>query len=84
MESLLVPLLSAAIGWAIRHFGILAPAGAAPQSRPQSGGTVSPSGAQADLPSLIQSLVSQEVQKGVAYLESRLLPPSPSPASPQS
>lgn len=72
MEALLVPLLSAVIGWSLRHFGIIAPAEASPQTRTQTGGVVPPAGIPSGLPSMIQAVVGQEVKKVIAYLESRL------------
>lgn len=72
LESLVFMAVSAGIGWVARHYGLGAPANAPPLARPQSGGAVLPPAAQADLPSLIASIVSEEVKKGIAYLESRL------------
>jgi hypothetical protein len=83
METLLVPLISAAIGWAIRHFSVIAPAISTPQTSPAGAGTVPAPSALQDLPSLIASIVSQEVQKGLARLEARLAPVAPSPFKPQ-
>lgn len=83
IETLLLPLLSGAIGWALRHYGVVAPAVQTPQSRQGAGGTVPPGPAQADLPSMIQSVVEVEVKKGIAYLISRLSPAVPVPSSPQ-
>jgi hypothetical protein len=79
----MVPLLSAAIGWCLRHFNVIAPADSTPQTRPQGGGVVSPPAVPADLPSMIGSIVSEEVRKGVVYLEGRLLPGQPARAVPQ-
>lgn len=83
IETLLLPLLSGAIGWALRHYGVLAPAVQAPQSRPAAGGTVPLGPAQADLPSMIASVVGVEIKKGIAYLESRLFPAAPVSPPPQ-
>lgn len=76
MESLFVPLLSAAIGWAIRHYGLIGPATPLPQSRQGAGGTVLPGPALADLPSMIASVVETAIEKALA----KYLPP-PAPTS---
>lgn len=83
LETILLPLISAILGWAARHYGIVAPSSTAPQTHPAGGGAVSPPPVMARLEPLIQSVVSAEVQKGIAYLECRLFPPSPSVPLPQ-
>lgn len=83
IESLLIPLLSAAIGWTLRHYGVIAPAPQAPQTRPAAGGTVSPVPAQGDIREFLRMVVQEEMQKGLAYLTGKLAPQSPATASPQ-
>lgn len=83
IETLLLPLLSGAIGWALRHYGIIAPTVPSPQSRQGAGGTVPPGPAQADVSALIRQLVQVEMEKAVAALEKRLLPTVPAPSAPQ-
>lgn len=83
IETLLLPLLSGVIGWALRHYGIVDPTAQTPQSRPGAGGT-SPSGpVQADVSTAIRELVRVEMEKAVAALEKRLLPTVPVPSAPQ-
>lgn len=83
IEGLLIPLLSAAIGWTLRHYGVIAPGTQAPQTRPATGGTVSPAPAQGDIREFLRMVVQEEMQKGIAYLTGRLSPQLPSTASPQ-
>lgn len=83
VETLLFAALSAAAGWVARHYGVLAPVQGTPQPSQGAGGTSSPGPVEADLPSMIASIVSEEVRKGVARLEAKLLPASPSASSPQ-
>lgn len=84
IETLLLPLLSGAIGWALRHYGIVDPTAQTPQSRQGAGGAVLPGPAQASLSTEIQAFVKAEVEKAVAGLMARLLPTMPAPAAPQS
>jgi len=79
LEQIAIYLLVAGAGWAARHYGFGLPATGAPQTRPESGGTVSPSPASSDLPSMIESIVDSVVKRAVERLESRL----PLPQSPQ-
>ena len=72
LESLVFMAVSAGIGWFSRHYGLFVPANAPPLALPGNGGAVPPSPVQADLPSMIGSVVSEEMRKGIAYLESRL------------
>lgn len=83
VETLVIAALSAIIGWVARHYGVLAPVSNPPQPRQGAGGNSLPGPAQADLPGLITTIVSSEVQKGVAYLEGRLLPRPAAVNSPQ-
>lgn len=83
IETLLLPLLSATIGWALRHYGIVAPAVQTPQSRPGAVGTVPTGPAQANVSMEIQAFIRAEMEKAVAALERRLLPTVPAPAAPQ-
>lgn len=61
IESLLIPLVSVAIGWTLRHYGVIAPGAQAPQTRPASGGTVSPVPAQGDIREYLRMVVQEEV-----------------------
>ena len=83
VETLLFAALSAAAGWVARHYGVLAPVQGSPQPSQGAGGTSPPGPVEADLPSMIASVVSVEVRKGIAYLESRLPPASPPAPAPQ-
>ena len=80
---ILFALGSAAAGWALRHWGILAPSQGAPQPSRVGPATGPVLPGEADLKGLLRSLIAEEVQKGVVYLESRLLPPSPLTVAPQ-
>lgn len=83
LEMVALYLLSAGAGWVARHYGLFVPAQSSPQTPSQGGGTSPSPGVAADLPSMIGSIVSEEVRKGVAYLESRLPPVSPVASQPQ-
>lgn len=69
-EPLVLSLVSGLVGWGIRHFGIIAPANAAPQSRPAAGGTSPPAPAQADWRAELRQLIAEEIQRGLAALAS--------------
>lgn len=84
IETLLLPLVSAAIGWALRHYGIVDPTAPTPLSRPGAGGTSSPGPVQANVSMEIQAFVRAEMEKAVAALEKRLLPSAPAPSAPLS
>lgn len=80
---ILFAVASAAAGWALRHWGIVAPSAGAPQPS-QVGPATSPVlPGEASFKGLLQQIVAAEVQKGVVYLEGRLLPPSPLTSAPQ-
>lgn len=83
IETLLLPLLSGVIGWALRHYGIIDPTTPTPQSRPAGAGTLPAQPAQANVSTEIQALVKYEMEKAVAALEKRLLPTAPVPSAPQ-
>ena len=83
IESLLIPILSAVIGWTLRHYGVIAPSAQAPQTRPAAGGTVSSAPAQGDFREFLRAVVREEIEKGIAYLSGRLSPQPPSATHPQ-
>lgn len=83
-EGLLIPILSAAGGWALRHFEVLMYPSGTPQSRPAAGGTVSPPPVSATLSDEIKSLIVAEVEKGLTALATRPAPALPTASSPQS
>ena len=74
LETLVAYAALAAAGWLARHFRIAMPVEGTPQPSQGAGGTSPLGPVEADLPSMIGSIVSEEVRKGVAYLEGRLLP----------
>jgi hypothetical protein len=77
-----ISLVSAAIGWAVRHYGLLAPGQVTPLTSTGGSSTVATPPVAATIPELLQKVVAAEVQKGIAYLESRLLPTVAAPQPP--
>lgn len=82
-EQLLIPVLMAVGGWFARHYGLLAPTDATPQTAQGARGTSPLGPVPSDLPSMIESIVDAAVKRGIARLEARLSPSQPVHATPQ-